>query len=142
MPLCGSFVNNFYHFSPNFWNSSHVSLITILPLSLFESEFKFLHILLTQLFTITFYKFKGTSPYDYKGADSDNHTARPCPSELLVEEHHSNYGEPWAGGRDVFEFLVQVMPWYMDFWKGPVILLKVMLLLATRFYKRYNIAFI
>jgi SAM-dependent methyltransferase len=29
----------------------------------------------------------------------------PCPGELLVEEHHSNYGEPWAGGRDVFEFL-------------------------------------
>lgn len=24
---------------------------------------------------------------------------------MLVEEHHSNYGEPWAGGRDVFEFL-------------------------------------
>lgn len=22
-----------------------------------------------------------------------------------MEEHHSNYGEPWAGGRDVFEFL-------------------------------------
>ena len=31
----------------------------------------------------------------------------PCPGELLVEEHHSNYGEPWAGGRDVFEFLAE-----------------------------------
>ncbi|KAL3844002.1 hypothetical protein ACJIZ3_001405 [Penstemon smallii] len=39
--------------------------------------------------------------------DADNHTALPCPGELLVEEHHSNYGEPWAGGRDVFEFLAE-----------------------------------
>lgn len=36
---------------------------------------------------------------------ANNRTALPCPGELLVEEHHSNYGEPWAGGRDVFEFL-------------------------------------
>ncbi|RDX99331.1 hypothetical protein CR513_17633, partial [Mucuna pruriens] len=51
-------------------------------------------------------QFKGISHYE--GADSDNnHTALPCPGELLVEEHHSNYGEPWAGGRDVFEFLAQ-----------------------------------
>ncbi|KAJ1697180.1 hypothetical protein LUZ63_005692 [Rhynchospora breviuscula] len=41
----------------------------------------------------------------YEGLEADNHTALPCPGELLVEEHHSNYGEPWAGGRDVFEFL-------------------------------------
>ena len=33
--------------------------------------------------------------------------ALPCPGELLVEEHHSNYGKPWAGGRDVFEFLTE-----------------------------------
>ncbi|KAK7337860.1 hypothetical protein VNO77_18448 [Canavalia gladiata] len=50
-------------------------------------------------------EFKGISHYE--GVDSDNHTALPCPGELLVEEHHSNYGEPWAGGRDVFEFLAQ-----------------------------------
>ncbi|KAF7817855.1 S-adenosylmethionine-dependent methyltransferase domain-containing protein [Senna tora] len=49
--------------------------------------------------------FKGISHYE--GPESDNHTALPCPGELLVEEHHSNYGEPWAGGRDVFEFLAQ-----------------------------------
>ncbi|XP_047966736.1 uncharacterized protein LOC125211090 [Salvia hispanica] len=47
--------------------------------------------------------FKGISHYE--GEDANNHTALPCPGELLVEEHHSNYGEPWAGGRDVFEFL-------------------------------------
>ncbi|KAK8938255.1 hypothetical protein KSP40_PGU003525 [Platanthera guangdongensis] len=47
-------------------------------------------------------KFKGISHYEDAGL---NHTALPCPGELLVEEHHSNYGEPWAGGRDVFEFL-------------------------------------
>ncbi|KAF3327667.1 hypothetical protein FCM35_KLT07785 [Carex littledalei] len=41
----------------------------------------------------------------YKGLEAENHTALPCPGELLVEEHHSNYGEPWAGGRDIFEFL-------------------------------------
>ncbi|MED6206329.1 hypothetical protein PIB30_025705 [Stylosanthes scabra] len=50
-------------------------------------------------------QFKGISHYE--GDGSDNHTALPCPGELLVEEHHSNYGEPWAGGRDVFEFLAQ-----------------------------------
>ncbi|GMP60697.1 hypothetical protein CsSME_00023451 [Camellia sinensis var. sinensis] len=48
-------------------------------------------------------EFKGISHYE--GEESNNHTALPCPGELLVEEHHSNYGEPWAGGRDVFEFL-------------------------------------
>ncbi|GMY21147.1 S-adenosylmethionine-dependent methyltransferase domain-containing protein [Fagus crenata] len=48
-------------------------------------------------------QFKGISHYE--GTDTSNHTAFPCPGELLVEEHHSNYGEPWAGGRDVFEFL-------------------------------------
>ncbi|KAF8392540.1 hypothetical protein HHK36_022885 [Tetracentron sinense] len=48
-------------------------------------------------------QFKGIS--HYKEDEWNNHTALPCPSELLVEEHHSNYGEPWAGGRDVFEFL-------------------------------------
>ncbi|KAJ6353948.1 hypothetical protein OIU76_002885 [Salix suchowensis] len=41
------------------------------------------------------------------GPEPENHTALPCPGELLVEEHHSNYGEPWAGGRDVFEFLAE-----------------------------------
>ncbi|CAN0897591.1 hypothetical protein LINGRAHAP2_LOCUS19220 [Linum grandiflorum] len=50
-------------------------------------------------------QYKGISHYE--GSDSDNHTALPCPGELLVEEHHSNYGEPWAGGRDVFEFLAE-----------------------------------
>lgn len=50
-------------------------------------------------------QFKGISHYEKP--ESDNHTAFPCPGELLVEEHHSNYGEPWAGGRDVFEFLAQ-----------------------------------
>ncbi|VFQ91902.1 unnamed protein product [Cuscuta campestris] len=48
-------------------------------------------------------QFKGISHYE--GEEANNHTALPCPGELLVEEHHSNYGEPWAGGRDVFEFL-------------------------------------
>ncbi|CAA0820609.1 S-adenosyl-L-methionine-dependent methyltransferases superfamily protein [Striga hermonthica] len=48
-------------------------------------------------------QFKGISHYE--GPEANNHTALPCPGELLVEEHHSNYGEPWAGGRDVFEFL-------------------------------------
>ncbi|KAI8024582.1 hypothetical protein LOK49_LG03G01842 [Camellia lanceoleosa] len=48
-------------------------------------------------------EFKGISHYE--GEESNSHTALPCPGELLVEEHHSNYGEPWAGGRDVFEFL-------------------------------------
>ncbi|KAJ6852679.1 uncharacterized protein M6B38_254000 [Iris pallida] len=47
-------------------------------------------------------RFNGISHYE---TDAENHTALPCPGELLVEEHHSNYGEPWAGGRDVFEFL-------------------------------------
>ncbi|XP_002512268.2 uncharacterized protein LOC8288445 [Ricinus communis] len=50
-------------------------------------------------------QFKGISHYEE--AESNNHTALPCPGELLVEEHHSNYGEPWAGGRDVFEFLAE-----------------------------------
>ncbi|CAK7340877.1 unnamed protein product [Dovyalis caffra] len=50
-------------------------------------------------------QFKGISHYE--GPESGNHTALPCPGELLVEEHHSNYGEPWAGGRDVFEFLAE-----------------------------------
>ncbi|XP_072996277.1 uncharacterized protein [Typha latifolia] len=48
-------------------------------------------------------RFKGISHYE--DGVAVNHTALPCPGELLVEEHHSNYGEPWAGGRDVFEFL-------------------------------------
>ncbi|KAK6140828.1 hypothetical protein DH2020_025422 [Rehmannia glutinosa] len=50
-------------------------------------------------------QFKGISHYE--GEEGNNHTALPCPGELLVEEHHSNYGEPWAGGRDVFEFLAE-----------------------------------
>ncbi|XP_010546625.1 PREDICTED: uncharacterized protein LOC104818653 [Tarenaya hassleriana] len=49
--------------------------------------------------------YKGISHYE--GEEANNHTALPCPGELLVEEHHSNYGEPWAGGRDVFEFLAE-----------------------------------
>ncbi|XP_022719236.1 uncharacterized protein LOC111277224 [Durio zibethinus] len=49
--------------------------------------------------------FKGISHYE--GSEANNRTAFPCPGELLVEEHHSNYGEPWAGGRDVFEFLAE-----------------------------------
>ncbi|KAG2272908.1 hypothetical protein Bca52824_067463 [Brassica carinata] len=47
-------------------------------------------------------RYKGISHYE-----GDNHTALPYPGELLVEQHHSNYGEPWAGGRDVFEFLAE-----------------------------------
>ncbi|KAI3882366.1 hypothetical protein MKX03_028066 [Papaver bracteatum] len=50
-------------------------------------------------------QFKGISHYE--GEESENHTVLSCPGELLVEEHHSNYGEPWAGGRDVFEFLAE-----------------------------------
>ncbi|KAH0731508.1 hypothetical protein KY289_002696 [Solanum tuberosum] len=50
-------------------------------------------------------QFKGISHYE--GEPTNNHTALPCPGELLVEQHHSNYGEPWAGGRDVFEFLAE-----------------------------------
>ncbi|CAM8923542.1 unnamed protein product [Rhodiola kirilowii] len=50
-------------------------------------------------------QFKGISHYE--GEEATNRTALPCPGELLVEEHHSNYGEPWAGGRDVFEFLAE-----------------------------------
>ncbi|XP_059437607.1 uncharacterized protein LOC132170596 [Corylus avellana] len=50
-------------------------------------------------------EFKGISHYE--GPEANNHTALPCPGDLLVEEHHSNYGEPWAGGRDVFEFLAE-----------------------------------
>ncbi|EOA21031.1 hypothetical protein CARUB_v10001363mg [Capsella rubella] len=51
-------------------------------------------------------QYKGISHYEDDDA-MNNHTALPCPGELLVEEHHSNYGEPWAGGRDVFEFLAE-----------------------------------
>ncbi|KAL6657410.1 hypothetical protein ACP70R_005190 [Stipagrostis hirtigluma subsp. patula] len=54
-----------------------------------------------QLFDIN--RHHGISHYPEE--EASNHTALPCPGELLVEEHHSNYGEPWAGGRDVFEFL-------------------------------------
>lgn len=50
-------------------------------------------------------KYKGISHHE----GADNRTALPCPGELLVEEHHSNYGEPWAGGRDVFEFLAKAV---------------------------------
>ncbi|KAF3607760.1 hypothetical protein DY000_02051435 [Brassica cretica] len=50
--------------------------------------------------------YKGISHYEGE-EEANNHTALPCPGELLVEQHHSNYGEPWAGGRDVFEFLAQ-----------------------------------
>ncbi|CAH2055059.1 unnamed protein product [Thlaspi arvense] len=50
-------------------------------------------------------QYKGISHYE--GEEANNHTALPCPGELLVEQHHSNYGEPWAGGRDVFEFLAE-----------------------------------
>lgn len=51
------------------------------------------------------FRYKGISHYE--GEEGNNHTAFPCPGELLVEEHHSNYGEPWAGGRDVYEFLAE-----------------------------------
>ncbi|XP_009147278.1 uncharacterized protein LOC103870856 [Brassica rapa] len=51
-------------------------------------------------------QYKGISHYEGE-EEANNHTALPCPGELLVEQHHSNYGEPWAGGRDVFEFLAQ-----------------------------------
>ncbi|KAL4557733.1 hypothetical protein LXL04_035921 [Taraxacum kok-saghyz] len=51
-------------------------------------------------------QYKGISHYEQE-EESNNHTAFPCPGELLVEQHHSNYGEPWAGGRDVFEFLAE-----------------------------------
>ncbi|KAJ0704031.1 putative S-adenosyl-L-methionine-dependent methyltransferase [Helianthus annuus] len=51
-------------------------------------------------------QYKGISHYEEEAA-AKNHTSLPCPNELLVEEHHSNYGEPWAGGRDVFEFLAE-----------------------------------
>ncbi|KAJ4955924.1 hypothetical protein NE237_012707 [Protea cynaroides] len=50
-------------------------------------------------------QFKGISHYE--GDEAKNHTSLQCPGELLVEEHHSNYGEPWAGGRDVFEFVAE-----------------------------------
>ncbi|KAK6915483.1 hypothetical protein RJ641_020600 [Dillenia turbinata] len=59
-------------------------------------------------------QYKGISHYE--GEDATNHTALPCPGELLVEEHHSNYGEPWAGGRDVFEFLAQSVKLVPDNW--------------------------
>lgn len=68
-----------------------------------------LNILKAQVFL---YRFKGISHYE---DGSDNHTALPCPGELLVEEHHSNYGEPWAGGRDVFEFLAKAVNLAPDF---------------------------
>ncbi|KAJ0748597.1 putative S-adenosyl-L-methionine-dependent methyltransferase [Helianthus annuus] len=55
---------------------------------------------------IGFQKYKGISHYEEEEV-AKNHTSLPCPNELLVEEHHSNYGEPWAGGRDVFEFLAE-----------------------------------
>ncbi|EPS69422.1 hypothetical protein M569_05344, partial [Genlisea aurea] len=51
--------------------------------------------------------FKGIAHYE--GKEASNHTALPCPGELLVEMHHSFYGEPWAGGRDVFEFLAEIV---------------------------------
>ncbi|KAJ8440164.1 hypothetical protein Cgig2_003489 [Carnegiea gigantea] len=54
---------------------------------------------------VSFDGYKGISHYE--GDEANNHTALPCPGELLVEQHHSNYGEPWAGGRDVFEFLAE-----------------------------------
>ncbi|XP_031496788.1 uncharacterized protein LOC116261962 [Nymphaea colorata] len=57
-------------------------------------------------------KFKGISHYE---DGENNHTELPCPGELLVEEHHSNYGEPWAGGRDVFEFLAKSVDLLPDF---------------------------
>lgn len=52
-------------------------------------------------------KYKGISHYEEH--PHNNHTALPCPGELLVEQHHSNYGEPWAGGRDVYEFLAKAV---------------------------------
>ncbi|XP_076898921.1 uncharacterized protein LOC143552642 [Bidens hawaiensis] len=51
-------------------------------------------------------QYKGISHYEDEES-AKNHTSLPCPNELLVEDHHSNYGEPWAGGRDVFEFLAE-----------------------------------
>ncbi|XP_073392400.1 uncharacterized protein [Physcomitrium patens] len=51
-----------------------------------------------QLFDLR--RFHGIS--HYKNGSS---SAIDCPGELLVEQHHSYYGEPWAGGRDVFDFL-------------------------------------
>ncbi|KAK6911451.1 hypothetical protein RJ641_023544 [Dillenia turbinata] len=59
-------------------------------------------------------QYKGISHYE--GEEATNHTALPCPGELLVEEHHSNYGEPWAGGRDVFEFLAHSVKLVPDSW--------------------------
>ncbi|CAM8897034.1 unnamed protein product [Rhodiola kirilowii] len=57
-------------------------------------------------------QFKGISHYE--GDEAHNHTDLPCPGELLVEEHYSNYGEPWAGGRDVFEFLAEASHLKLD----------------------------
>ncbi|KAG0446985.1 hypothetical protein HPP92_028573 [Vanilla planifolia] len=51
-------------------------------------------------------QLQGHSHYDGNLGD---HTSLPCPSDLLVEEHHSNYGKPWAGGRDVFVFLASAI---------------------------------
>lgn len=60
-----------------------------------------------------FVRFKGISHYE-DPIEAGNHTRLPCPGELLVEEHHSNYGEPWAGGRDVFEFLASSVRLHPD----------------------------
>lgn len=51
-----------------------------------------------------FLRFKGISHYE-DPIGADKLTALPCPGELLVEEHHRNYGEPSVGEHDVFEFL-------------------------------------
>lgn len=45
-------------------------------------------------------RFHGISHYE-----NGSRSQVECPAELLVEHHHSYYGEPWAGGRDVYEFL-------------------------------------
>ena len=49
-------------------------------------------------------RFHGISHYE-----NGSRSGVECPGELLVEHHHSYYGEPWAGGRDVFEFLATAM---------------------------------
>ncbi|KAI3823830.1 hypothetical protein L1987_05273 [Smallanthus sonchifolius] len=50
-----------------------------------------------------FIQYKGISHYNEE--EAKNHTSLPCPGELLVEEHHSNYGEPWAGVEMCSNFL-------------------------------------
>ena len=60
----------------------------------------------------TIYWFKAISHYEEP--ESDNHMALLYPAELLVEVHHSNYGEPWACGRGVFEFLAQSIKLKLD----------------------------